>query len=255
MKRTTVALAVLVTLAAGLVGPSEAATQPPLIIGHRGASLFGLVENTQPAFEQGVKFGDVIETDLQWSKDGWAMILHDTTLDRTTSCTGALVKTTGVKARSCGVMTFGAFLRFMQTNQDAIDLELKSADYTAKQARGVISELAKYGLTSRTTISSFDEDNIRVVKAQPGGSGVKSAVIDSTKPHTASQARALGATTAIRLDRATPDRVKALHAAGVKVWVWTARTEADYSKALDLRVDGIITDDPEATARALGVTP
>ena len=60
----------------------------PLIYAHRGASAFA-PENTVPAFilaaEQGA---DGIEFDVKVTKDGKVIVLHDQTLDRTTTGTG-----------------------------------------------------------------------------------------------------------------------------------------------------------------------
>ena len=57
---------------------------PPLVIAHRGASETW-PENTIPAFMAGIDQGaDMIETDVHMSADGELVIMHDTTVDRTT---------------------------------------------------------------------------------------------------------------------------------------------------------------------------
>ncbi|SMX87241.1 glycerophosphoryl diester phosphodiesterase [Brevibacterium iodinum ATCC 49514] len=57
---------------------------PPLVIAHRGASA-DWPENTIPAFIAGIDQGaDMIETDVHMSADGELVIMHDTTVDRTT---------------------------------------------------------------------------------------------------------------------------------------------------------------------------
>lgn len=59
-----------------------------VITAHRGMS--GLYpENTMMAFEKAVEFGvDIVEFDVRLSSDGVPVILHDTTLDRTTDGSG-----------------------------------------------------------------------------------------------------------------------------------------------------------------------
>jgi glycerophosphoryl diester phosphodiesterase len=53
-------------------------------IAHRGASAYA-PENTLPAFELAIEQGaDYLENDLQVTKDGELVVLHDTTLERTT---------------------------------------------------------------------------------------------------------------------------------------------------------------------------
>jgi glycerophosphoryl diester phosphodiesterase len=64
---------------------------PPLVIAHRGDS-HDHPENTAAAFAAALQLGlEAIELDVQLTRDGHAVVLHDPTLDRTTSGRG-LVK-------------------------------------------------------------------------------------------------------------------------------------------------------------------
>lgn len=56
----------------------------PLIIGHRGIlKSFSAIENTLPAFEEAFSLGaDGVEFDVQFSKDGTAVVFHDRDLFR-----------------------------------------------------------------------------------------------------------------------------------------------------------------------------
>ena len=59
-------------------------------IAHRGLHdvRHGVEENSLPAFEAAIEHGYAIETDVQLSSDGEAMVFHDHTLDRLTNQTG-----------------------------------------------------------------------------------------------------------------------------------------------------------------------
>ena len=58
------------------------------IFAHRGLSSI-YPENTLIAFEKALEYEiDGIETDVQLTKDGELVIIHDETLDRTTNGTG-----------------------------------------------------------------------------------------------------------------------------------------------------------------------
>lgn len=58
--------------------------RPLGVIAHRGASAYA-PENTLPAFDLAVALGvDVVETDVQMTRDGQLVCVHDTTLARTT---------------------------------------------------------------------------------------------------------------------------------------------------------------------------
>ena len=65
-----------------------------LILAHRGASGYA-PENTWPAFKLAREMGaNGIETDVQLSKDGVPVLVHDTNLDRTSDGTGPVADLT-----------------------------------------------------------------------------------------------------------------------------------------------------------------
>ena len=60
----------------------------PKIFAHRGASAYA-PENTMAAFSLAVHQGaDAIELDAKLSADGYVVVMHDDTVDRTTNGTG-----------------------------------------------------------------------------------------------------------------------------------------------------------------------
>src|SRR5579864_7579492 len=61
-----------------------------LIIGHRGAMGYA-PENTLASFEEAIRRGaDLIELDVQLSSDGEVVVMHDTSVDRTTDGEGLI---------------------------------------------------------------------------------------------------------------------------------------------------------------------
>lgn len=74
----------LAMLAAGTVSVASVLPQRPWVIAHRGASAYA-PENTVPAFTRAITLGATfVEIDVQRTKDGVLVCLHDLTLDRTT---------------------------------------------------------------------------------------------------------------------------------------------------------------------------
>ena len=75
---------VAVVAALSVLYAAPAAPRTPWVVAHRGASAYA-PENTVPAFtraaEQGATF---VEIDLQRTRDGALVVLHDSTLERTT---------------------------------------------------------------------------------------------------------------------------------------------------------------------------
>lgn len=90
LRAAALALGVMIAAAAPLaVAPAFAAPtltgDPPIVIAHRGASGY-LPEHTLAAYELAIKMGaQYIEPDLQLTKDGQLVAMHDDTLTRTTN--------------------------------------------------------------------------------------------------------------------------------------------------------------------------
>ena len=64
-----------------------------LLVAHRGASAVA-PENTMSAFRRAIEAGaDAVELDVQATSDGQLVVIHDSTLDRTTDGTGAVFET------------------------------------------------------------------------------------------------------------------------------------------------------------------
>lgn len=92
-------------LLAGLACLGAAAPTAPIrpvtIVAHRGLAE-GLPENTLAAFRQSIERGvQIIEVDLQMTKDGHLVVIHDETLDRTTDCSGRVAERTLAEVKRC----------------------------------------------------------------------------------------------------------------------------------------------------------
>ncbi len=97
-----------VSAAAGAPAGTSPADAPVLNIGHRGASGYA-PEHTIPAYDLALKMGaDYIEQDLQMTRDGVLVALHDDTLDRTArgsgrDCAGPVITKTLEQIKPCDV--------------------------------------------------------------------------------------------------------------------------------------------------------
>lgn len=83
--RTAVTAAAVTLLAMGVAARPVAQEGRKLLVAHRGASAYA-PEHTAAAYRLAVEQGaDFVEQDLQLSKDGVLVCLHDLTLERTTN--------------------------------------------------------------------------------------------------------------------------------------------------------------------------
>lgn len=76
------------------------------VVAHRGGDVWG-PESTLATFNHMLKVqSDAVEFDVNFTKDGVPVVLHDDTLNRTTNCTGLVWKKTWKKVQKCDAGTW-----------------------------------------------------------------------------------------------------------------------------------------------------
>lgn len=253
----------------------------PLVIAHRGYSG-AAPENTLPSFAAATLAGtDLVELDYHHTRDGALIVLHDATLDRTTD---ARQRWGGEKNR-VGERTFaelqsldagrwfdpryaGTRLPLLEEALDAIAphavtlIERKAGD-----ARACVELLRRRGWINRVVVQSFDWDYLREFHALvpeqvlgalgPVGRPDGTPLTEEEKtlgPAQLERLAAAGASVAVwSRDHVTADSVRAAHARGLKVWVYTVDDVAAARQLLARGVDGIITNHPPLLWKALAL--
>ena len=111
-------------------------------------------------------------------------------------------------------------------------------------AEAVLTLVAKYDLSNRVTIQSFDHRVLRAAKTIDGRVGI-AALLGNDMPDWVAVAKAAEAdTVSPHMNWVTPEAVRFAQKAGIKVIPYTANSVEDWSYLIDCGVDGIITDDP-----------
>jgi glycerophosphoryl diester phosphodiesterase len=220
-------------------------------IAHRGLHGPGAVENTPTAFAAAIAAGYAIETDLQITADGEAVVHHDATLGRLTEGSGALAAMTAAELKRVPfndtadrIITLGDLLDLV-AGRVTLAIELKSlGDGDERLPRRAAAVLAGY--RGPAALMSFDSFQVAVVRgAAP--SVTRGLVAERARGHvgesfSARCRRAAGYLA--NLARARPQFLAysvadlpalppllARYVLRVPVLTWTARTEADRAKA------------------------
>ncbi|MDK8182946.1 glycerophosphodiester phosphodiesterase family protein [Paenibacillus sp. UMB4589-SE434] len=146
------------------------------IVAHRGyAAIFP--ENTMEAFRRSLDLGaDSIELDIHHTKESIPVIIHDDTLNRTTTGTGRIRDLTladileadaGIKFKSefagCKVPLLEEALELCSERKAGLQLELKE-HITEEEGRALLQMLNIYNLIERTIIISFHSNNLMLVR-------------------------------------------------------------------------------------------
>jgi glycerophosphoryl diester phosphodiesterase len=138
-------------------------------IAHRGLHGPGAVENTPTAFKAALAAGYAIETDLQITADGEAVVHHDAKLGRLTEGSGALaamtvadLKRVAFKETADRIIALGELLDLV-AGRAMLAIELKSlGDGDARLARRAAQVLAGYA--GPAALMSFDPFQVAVVR-------------------------------------------------------------------------------------------
>lgn len=145
-----------------------------LIFAHRGYSAL-YPENTMKAFVEAEKAGaDGLELDVQMTKDGELVVIHDEKVDRTTDGMGFIKNLTYNELRKLNagykfkkwfqknpIPSLKEVLQWLTTNKLICNIELKNGliPYEGMEAK-VIDLVRRYGLSNRIIISSFNHYSI-----------------------------------------------------------------------------------------------
>ncbi len=241
-----------------------------LRIAHRGASGH-CPENTRASFLRAIELGaDMVELDCQVTRDGAIVVIHDDTLDRTTSGRGRVRDHTlkELKALDAGSW-FGASFAGEEIllleeaievlrGRIALNLEIKGEDAPGRleiQCVGIVRSLR---FLDQTVFSSFSPPRMRLVRdlAEDARIGVlmenrKGAWQDGFALAEELAAEALHPELTL-LDGPPVDEA---HRRGLEVRVWSVNRPDDMEWLARLGVDGIFTDYPERLLRVGAARP
>ena len=188
-----------------------------IIIAHRGFSS-RYPENTIPAIRAAIRLGvDMVEIDVQQTRDGELVVFHDYRLDRIYG----VHKRVRDSKRMAGMPTLRQVLRL----NFPLLLEIKGAD--PKRVRAAIGKRKDVIVFSIHTRKSEGFRNrfglfARRIAYPPG-------------------ARGLGLSRRL----VTPAVVKQVHRRGWKLFVWTVNRREEMLRLRDWGVDGLITNYPD----------
>jgi glycerophosphoryl diester phosphodiesterase len=258
----------IVAVAAVTGGLATAHAAGPLVAAHRGGALLW-PENSLTAFRNALALGaDFLETDVHLTRDGEVVILHDPTLERTTTGTGRVSEASladlaslRLRARDGAVTpdaipTLSQVLDVLVPSRAQLLLEIKAG--ADRQRYGGIEEkvlalVRAHRVAERTVIMAFEEETVRRVRAlEPS---MRTALLvgqsrvqrERVPPREAVRwAREVGASH-LGIDHRVldPGVVEAARAAGLVLATWTVNEEADLRRAMAARVDVIISDRPD----------
>ena len=216
-----------------------------LKIGHRGAKGY-IAENTLASFQKAIDLKvDGIELDVHFSSDGEIMVIHDETINRTTSGNGLVKDFTSVELKKLGIPTLTEVLNLINNNF-FVNIELKSNDSVEK----VIILIEKYISENNWNynnfmISSFLWTNLEIVSQRNPQIKIGVLTEDSIEIALAFAKKIKAFSINPYFKLLNTENVKLMHEEGFQIHTWTVNSPEDIIFVQSLPVDGIISDFPD----------
>lgn len=211
------------------------------------------------AFRRAVELGATfIETDLQLSRDGRFVAIHDTTLDRTTSGRGPVsaVKLAELRELDAGswfgphfagerIPTLDEILQFARESNAVFYLEIKAGGAWGFPEHSLVGALRNAGEAAQAVVISFDSGSLAAVRRlEP--TLMTGFLYDRACPDAVERALGVGARQlAPRGDLVTRELVGQARRAGLQVVTWTINESAQMRALIAAGVDGIMSDYPD----------
>ena len=239
----------------------------PIIFAHRG-DFAHAPENTLPSFQQALQKGaDGVELDAKLTSDGHVIVIHDSTVDRTTDGKG---RVTSLTLEAIRKLDAGRWFneKFAGTKVPLLEevfemvgtdkmINIELTNYSSPRDGLVVKvcELIKrHNNHSQILFSSFFSSNLKIAAqtlpeiprgllAMPGWVGLWARSFgfmfgdyQALHPH---------------ISNASREQMQRAHRLKRRVHVWTANTPEEINRLKEWGVDGIITDEPQTAVRAL----
>ena len=243
----------------------------PMSVAHRGHSI-AYPENTLEAYRKAIELGvQMIECDVNITRDGKLVMMHDPTLDRTTNGSGRVSESTWAdiqgldaggkfKPEFAGIKIPSAeetLLLFKEAGIfSCIEVKGANADEENRVALGLVELFIKHNLLDTTFMSSYTHDAVHLAQSKcPELMTATERLPDDAPPDPAEALRQAKSFNAPVLQHQysflDADTVRVLHENNIAVWAWATTDEPSMLSSIDLGVDALMGDDVELMIEVL----
>ncbi len=240
--------------------PTVAANTEPTVLAHRG----GLEEHqfeTQEAMEAAAVAGYAVETDVRYTSDGVAVLVHDEKATKGLDCGGQDIqvsqtpwnklratcksKPTATDPNTYDISTFAAAMEGIAAASPTawVFAEVK-VDQTAAQDKAFVATLIDNGLRDRSVVTSRSLDRLLNIRKAEATMPLMLFVSGNQVAASTLKGDRLWAV-AVEQSIATKSYVEQLHAIGTQVIVWLLNDEKQWAHAKRVGADLVLTDYPD----------
>jgi glycerophosphoryl diester phosphodiesterase len=259
-----------------VVGSVTAAAQgmiAPLFAAHRGGALLW-AENSLLAFRNALALGaDFLELDVHLTRDGEVVVIHDATLERTTTGTGPVrertlaelgavrLKDRAGAAIEEGIPTLDQVVALAAAGKRQILLEIKTDERRRRYPEieeKVFAVLDRHRFTPFTVVMAFEGATwrrLRELRPDARVAALYSArMLPAARVTAELEALRRAGVGFVGLDQALvgADVARQARLAGLTLGVWTVNERETIARFIDQGVGVVITDRPDLAKELLG---
>ena len=228
---------------------------PFLVIAHRGASAYA-PENTAASFDMAIRLGaSHIELDVQSTRDGHVVVIHDDTVNRTTNGVGPVAGHTlaalkeldagsWFDARFAGerILTFEEVL---QRYRGLVHIHTEIKGRSETLARQTADLIRRYGMVEHVTVTSFEPARLLEMQAC-APEFPRGWLVAHVNDATIAQAFEMGVTQICpKAAIVTPELVDRLHGEGFVVRAWGVANADLMKRVVQAKADGMTVNFPD----------
>ena len=243
----------------------------PLSVAHRGHSI-AYPENTLEAYRKAIELGiEMIECDVNITRDGKLVMIHDSTLDRTTTGSGLVSASTwdeiqrldaGGKfkpefARARVPSTEETLLLYKEAGiLSCIEVKGANADESDRIAVALAELFVKHDMLDKAFLSSYHHDCLHLAQSKCPelliGPERLPDDAPADPPEALRQAKDFGAPVLQhQYTVLNAEVVRVLHENDIAVWAWSTTDEPSMVFSIELGADALMGDDAQLMLEVL----
>jgi glycerophosphoryl diester phosphodiesterase len=224
-------------------------------VAHRGApTASNKPENSLPAFKASKELGfKIVETDLQLTKDGQWVVIHDHTLDRTSTGKGTVkskyfnhikkLKLKGSKNESLSIPTLDDFLSLCSSEGliPILDIKPTEREISSESYNGLLMSLSTYDLADKSILTSSSKEVLTELRRRNNLTAI-AVMMEASQDNLEFAKRLDNAFIYLNYENLTDEKIDLINKHNLKFGVWTVNDEKIARYFLEKGALMIVTD-------------
>jgi glycerophosphoryl diester phosphodiesterase len=224
-------------------------------VAHRGAPIAANEpENSLPAFKTSKKLGfKIVETDLQLTKDGQWVIMHDHTLDRTSTGKGTVksrslnyikkLNLKGSKNESLSIPALDDFLSLCSSEAliPILDIKPNEMEITSKNYDSLLISLSKHDLLDKSIFTSSSKEVLSELRRRDNLTTI-AVMMDASQDNLEFTKKLDNAFIYYNYENLTDEKIDLISKNNLRFGVWTINDQKVAKHFLEKGALMIVTD-------------